>query len=66
MNTKAYTLFDLVAMFNRPYILIPSRKGDRIKASLESLEQAKVTQNKLNWKTKNNLEDWIKNMEIYK
>jgi len=59
MNLKTYTLFDLASIFDHPYTIIPARKGDRIKVPLESLESAKITQNKLNWKAKNSLEDWI-------
>jgi UDP-glucose 4-epimerase len=63
MNTKTYTLFDLATIFDHAYTLIPARKGDRIKIPLESLDSAKVTQNKLNWEAKNNLEDWVKSLK---
>lgn len=55
-TAESYNMFELAELFDQPWELIPSRKGDR----MESIIEFEETYKKLNWKPKNTLCDWVK------
>lgn len=55
-TAESYSMFELAELFDQPWELVPSRKGDRMESTIEFEE----TYTKLNWKPKNTLRDWVK------
>lgn len=51
----------LASMFSSDFIMIPERRGERF----TSEEFESDTEEKLNWKAKNKIEDWVDYVKIY-
>lgn len=54
---ESFNMFELAALFDQPYQMIPKRPGDRLLTTVDH----KATYEKLNWKPQYKLETWIKN-----